>query len=387
MVTGEFPPLQGGVGDYSARLAQFLGKVDVEVEIATGPLPGDRRHLDQAREWAFPVHRTVHTWGWGCWSIVARLAQERSADVLHIQYQAAAYAMHPAINLLPWWLRLTGSNLPSVVTFHDLRVPYLFPKAGPVRWWSITALATGSRAAILTNVEDFDRLAPYAQRVRRYQIPLAPNFKPDHQYPAQRANAKPHREELVISHFGFLNESKGCQDLVEALAQIRDADSKPAFSLHIVGGTAGDSDPANLAFRERLQAQIARHRLDRRVTWTGFLPQEKASATLLDSDLCVLPYRDGASFRRGTLLIALVHGLPIITTEPVVPIPEFHHGENVWLVPRQNPEALAGAILHLADRPDLRQHLRQGAQELGRAFRWDRIAQATRKVYHDVLGA
>jgi len=248
-------------------------------------------------------------------------------------------------------------------------------------------VAAPDRLQPAQRVEDFDRLAPYAQHVHQYQIPLAPNFEPDHQHPAQRADAESPREELVISHFGFLNESKGCQDLVEALAQMRDAHPEQAFSLHIVGGTVGDSDPTNLAFRERLKAQIARHHLDRRVTWTGFLPQEEASATLLDSDLCLLPYRDGASFRRGTLLIALVHGLPIITTEPVVPIPEFRHGENVWLVPRQDPEALAGAILHLAERPDLRQHLCQGAQELGRAFRWDRIAQATKEVYRDVLGA
>lgn len=386
MVTGEFPPIQGGVGDYTARLGRALGELGVAVEVATGPLPAGR--LGEASWEAFPVHRTVPTWGWRSWPVLARLARERAADILHIQYQAAAYRLHPAINLLPWWLRLSRPDLPCVVTFHDLRVPYLFPKAERVRWWAILALAAGCRAAISTNAEDFNRLASYAPRVRPYRVPIGANVEP---LPTQvwrpRDGTKPPREGLVVSHFGFLNESKGCQDLVEALAWVRAVEPERTFTLRIVGGTVGESDPTNLAFRERLEQQIARHGLTSRVAWTGFLPPEEVSDVLPDCDLCALPYRDGASFRRGTLIDALVHGLPTVTTEPTVPVPELRHGENVWLVPREDPKALAQAILHLADRPDLCQRLSRGALDLGRAFRWDGIAQATQEVYRDVLGA
>ena len=200
--------------------------------------------------------------------------------------------------------------------------------------------------------------------------------------PASREADRP----FLLCHFGLLNESKGCQDLVEALAILRARGTPRSFALRIVGGTAGDSDPTNVAFRTRLQAQIAALGLEEAVSWTGFLPPREVSAHLMEGDLCVLPYRDGASFRRGTFIAALVHGLPILTTEPTTPIPQLRHGENVWLVPRRAPEALADAILRLAEDPALRSRLARGAWELGRSFQWGQIARDTQEVYRAILG-
>lgn len=383
MVTGEFPPMQGGVGDYTAHLCRALASLGVEVKVATSRLPGTSSSSAEGGPYA--VHRTVDTWGWACWRALARLARERRADLVHIQYQAAAYRLHPAINLFPWWLRLRRRDLPCVVTFHDLRVPYLFPKAGPARWWAILALASGARAVIVTNQEDHNCLKQTC-RTRLYQIPIGANVEPPEDWIAHPPASREADRPFLLCHFGLLNESKGCQDLVEALAILRARGTLRSFALRIVGGTAGDSDPTNVAFRTRLQAQIAALGLEEAVSWTGFLPPREVSAHLMEGDLCVLPYRDGASFRRGTFIAALAHGLPILTTEPTTPIPQLRHGENVWLVPRRAPEALADAILRLAEDPALRSRLARGAWELGRSFQWGQIARDTQEVYRAILG-
>ncbi|MGQ9567465.1 MAG: glycosyltransferase family 4 protein [Anaerolineae bacterium] len=383
MVTGEFPPMQGGVGDYTACLCRALASLGVEVEVATSRLPGTSPPSSGGEP--YTVHRTVGTWGWACWRTLARLARERKADLLHIQYQAAAYRLHPAINLFPWWLRLRQRDLPCVVTFHDLRVPYLFPKAGPARWWAILALASGARAVIVTNQEDHDRLKR-ARRAPLYQIPIGANVEPPEDWIAHPPASREADRPFLLCHFGLLNESKGCQDLVEALAILRARGTPRSFALRIVGGTAGDSDPTNVAFHARLQAQIVALGLEEAVSWTGFLPPREVSAHLMEGDLCVLPYRDGASFRRGTFIAALAHGLPILTTEPTTPILSLRHGENVWFVPRQAPEALADAILRLAEDPALRSRLARGAWELGRTFQWGQIARDTQEVYRAILG-
>jgi glycosyltransferase involved in cell wall biosynthesis len=114
-----------------------------------------------------------------------------------------------------------------------------------------------------------------------------------------------------------------------------------------------------------------------RVQWTGYLPKKQVSAALLSADVVVLPYRDGISFRRGSLHAALVHGCAIISTTPDVPLPELREGENVLLVPANDPEAVCRAAAHLRSDPALREQIGQGAKRLAEQFTWEHIAERT----------
>ena len=111
---------------------------------------------------------------------------------------------------------------------------------------------------------------------------------------------------------------------------------------------------------------------------------EQVSASFAASDICVLPYRDGASYRRGSLMAALAHGMPIVTTEPQAPQPWLEHGENVWLVPPADAEALAAGCRRVAEDAALRERLARGARELHTHFSWPEIAARTLEVYRDV---
>ncbi len=66
----------------------------------------------------------------------------------------------------------------------------------------------------------------------------------------------------------------------------------------------------------------------------------EVSANLLAADCAVLPYREGASLRHGSLMAALAHGLPIVSTtltgcpaEAMKQFPMLEHGENALLTP------------------------------------------------------
>jgi glycosyltransferase involved in cell wall biosynthesis len=121
-----------------------------------------------------------------------------------------------------------------------------------------------------------------------------------------------------------------------------------------------------------------------RVHWTGYVPAEQVAASFLASDLCVLPFRDGVSFLHGTFHAALAHGVPILTTQPRVPLPELVNRENVLIVPPEDPQALAAAIGQLAAEPELRQRLGAGARILSERFRWDKIAAETLDLYRAI---
>jgi glycosyltransferase involved in cell wall biosynthesis len=333
------------------------------------------------------VYPIIAGWGWRCWRQIGRFLAEQRPDVLHIQYQAAAFDLGGWVNWLPWWLRRRRDRPQTVVTFHDVRVPYLFPKAGPLRWRSILALARYADRVIVTNVEDEQTLlqAPISNLQSRISlIPLGSNVEPcpptDYNRSRQRTRLGLEDSALLLAYFGFLNESKGGEDLILALDRL----VQRGYNAHLlmIGGQVGDVDPTNAAYADRIRSLIQARGLAERVQWTGYTSPEEVSANLLAADAVVMPYRDGTSFRRTTFIAALRHGCPVITTYPAVPLPELHADDNVLLVPPRDSEALAGAVARLAGDPTLRTRLAAGAAALGQAFDWSTIARQTAAVYH-----
>ena len=72
--------------------------------------------------------------------------------------------------------------------------------------------------------------------------------------------------------------------------------------------------------------------------------------------------RDGISFRRGSLHAALAHGCPIVSTNPSVLLPELVEGENILLVPPDDPQAICQAVRRLHDDPELARRLAEMAE-------------------------
>jgi glycosyltransferase involved in cell wall biosynthesis len=371
LVSGEYPPMQGGVGDFSREIVLAWAEQGHVVSVYTdrrNQLPSHETRLYQH----FPI---VHPdWGWcELWRLRPRLNQ---ADVVNIQYQAAAYGkMRPPIHFLPRLL-----SRPTFITFHDLRIPYLFPKAGALRTKALQWLAQASTGAIATNPEDAHTLKQNWQVANVREIPIGSNIPnsppPDYHKSIWRAQYGILPNEFVLGYFGFLNPSKGGETIIAALANL--LEQGVTAKLLLIGGQAGSSDPAtNNAFATDLQALAQNLGVADHIVRTGYLPAPQTSAALLCCDLMLQPYRDGASFRRGTFMACLNHGKPTITTQPRVPLPQLIHGENSWLVQVDNPQQLASAARHLLENPALQTKLSQGALALSKAFGWQGIAQQT----------
>jgi glycosyltransferase involved in cell wall biosynthesis len=375
LLTGEYPPDQGGVGDFTRELAHAMAALGHRPHVLTDH---DRPVSGEPQREGVTVHRAIDRWDWGCWGQVERVGETFELDALNIQYQAAAYHMHPAVNLLPWHLR-NWEQAPVVVTFHDLRVPYLFPKAGPLRWQAVLALAHWADGVIVTNPEDELRLAESQLSTPVVRIPIGSNIAP--QLPAGyvrdawRLRWRFGTGDLVLGYFGFLNERKGGETLIETLAAL--VARGVSAHLLLIGGRVGTSDPTNAAYADRVDRLIAEHDLGARVHRTGFVSRQEVSACLEAVDVFVLPYREGASMRHGSLHACLAHGRPIVTTRPAVRTPEFRDEENMVLVPPGDGEALAEEALRLWRDDALRERVGRGAALLSREFTWDRIAART----------
>lgn len=380
LISGEYPPMQGGVGDYTREMARAFAAQGHGVSVLVPVSPADAHREESVETWRVLPH--VRDWRWGCWRQILSAIRDARPDVVNIQYQAAAYDMRvPAVNFLPWRVRHTPWAPPVVTTFHDLKPPYLFPKAGPLRVWVVQQLARHSGAVVVTNTEDMavaerwfrarTEAAPFVHRIPiGSNIPVSP--PPGFERDAWRARLGYVETDFVWAYFGFLNESKGGETLFRALSGAPDT-----HRLLMIGGRVGASDATNRAYAVRVEELMGDLEIVDRVQWTGYVPPDQVSAALLCADAVVLPYQDGISFRRGSLHAALAHGRPIISTTPAVPMRELDDGGNCLLVPPKDPQALRRAAEKLASDPALRTQVGKGAGALAQQFTWERIARRT----------
>jgi glycosyltransferase involved in cell wall biosynthesis len=386
LITGEYPPQQGGVGDFTRELARALIAAGHTAHVITTytTLHGARSTM---QEEGVVVQRAISSWGMRCWGQIGNIAESERFDVLDIQYEPAAYAMRIGVNFLPGGWARRRIKTPIVTTFHDLLVPYLFPKAGSLRWKVVEYLARGSDAVIVTNEEDRARFSTLQRPISDlHVIPIGSNIDPslagEFDRAAERTRWGIQPDEYLLGYFGFLNLSKGGSDLMQALKVL--SDRGLPVKLLLVGGRTGSSDPTNAEYAAQVEKLVAALGVRDRVIATGYLEAHEVSRALLICDVMVLPYVDGASLRRGSLHAAIAHGKPIVTTEPRYPIAGLPHEESVLYVPPSDPQSLAEAVRRALQDDALRARLQSNVSEAARLFTWDRIAAQTLEVFERV---
>lgn len=354
--------MPGGVGDFTRGLAERIREHGREVIILS-------------REGSCCAGLEIDTiagWGPGCLPAIRRWVRRHGISVVNLQYQTAAYDMSPFIHFLP-----SAVGVPLITTFHDLRHPYLFPKAGALRDWIVMRLARASAGVITTNQEDDLQLR---ELPNRRVIPIGssiPHLNGDNDIPATRRwRANCAAEAFVLGHFGFVKAIKGIDYLLDAMARLRAAGHD--LRLVFIGGRRNTVDTSeDDVYLATLDDRIKHHGLNDVVTRTGYLPDNDVAACFGAVDLMVLPFTDGASYRRSSLIAAIHCRCAILTTEPQAPIDAFVHEENMWLVPSRSAAALQKAILALMrDRTKL-DRLRTGAAALSAHFDWDHITRET----------
>ena len=391
--------MQGGVGAYTSELAHALVDLGVQASVLTsrpsGIAPVPSHHV--------PVYPLVQRWDWSIWPTIYAKAAEVGADWIHVQYQTAAFGMNPAINFAPlWWRRKRsqGQPTPSIAwTYHDLLVPYLFPKAGDtLRRWVTEWPATRCDFTVVTNEGDRFQLARKGSSIPRLQsIPIGSNIEgvrlSEEERQQRRIMRGYKKADLVLAYFGFLNRSKGGKALIQTLHRLaqQQQDLGNVYLL-MIGERVGASDVTNYAYLQEVEALIAELGLTAHVQWTGHQPQAEVSADLNACDVLVMPYADGASLRRGTLMAGLANGCAIVTTTPQAPLPELVDGEDLCYVAYEPPEkgtqgstviALAEAVRRLVSQPELMARLRVNAYRKSQLFSWQTIAQQHLDGYHE----
>jgi len=350
ILTGEYPPASGGVGDYTARLADALAAAGDIVTVWTpGQSLPDRFGRKSQR--------------------VLRDALSKTPGIVLLQYVPNALGAR-GLNL-PFclWLRGIARGGADVrVMFHE---PYFYFTI--TRPWR-NALALVQRAMAHVLLDAASRTAYISTETwRRYLtprngsslelVPIPSNITPT---PAADATARHRRTmapagQLVVGHFGTYGDhvERELLRLLPALAG-RCATARFAF--------IGDGSDA---FLSRL---TVRHRDIAARSWaSGTMHAADVSAALRACDVLVQPYPDGITTRRTSAMAGLQHGVPMVTTSGALTEAVWAASAAVSLIPAGDVSAFANEVDRLLrDRVDAQALATRGAEAYERYFSLER---------------
>ncbi len=190
-----------------------------------------------------------------------------------------------------------------------------------------------------------------------------------------RPRPEPDGPPLVVLASRMLSD-KGIAEFVEAARTLKLSGVNATFAL------VGDTDPNNPSAIPT--AQLEEWRDSGAVEWWG--QQSDMKGVLARSHVVCLP-----SFREGApkvLMEAAACGRPIVTTDAPGCREIVRNGENGFLVPVRNSEALAAALRQLIENADLRCRMGARSREIAvEEFSLERVIGATLDVYHELLAA
>jgi glycosyltransferase involved in cell wall biosynthesis len=217
--------------------------------------------------------------------------------------------------------------------------------------WAVTCTATG-HAHLQSLAADPARVHLSYHGLNLDRFPLFTDTRP------LRDGSNPHDPVQIIS-VGRAVPKKGYDILMRALALL-----PPGLHWHFTHMGGGPD-------RAALQTLAKTLGIADRITWRGSVAQNEILAAYRASDLFALACRitpDGDRDGLPNVLVeAASQGLACVTTN-ISGIPElFTHGENGWLVPPDDADALSAALHHAITFPADRAHLGSAAAAKVRA--------------------
>jgi glycosyltransferase involved in cell wall biosynthesis len=386
-ITGTYPPIKCGVADYSALLLEHLKIHEraLQIEVITSTQANGSLIPSAAN---LKISNAIDQWHWSKLSLILAHLKAFEPDVIHYQYPTPLYGRRLLITLLPFivtlWYVLKRRKKPAqLLTIHEYAS---FRLLGKLRIW---LMALGCRKIIAVSPSTIYSLRQLKKLGKELvYIPIASNISatPPPAFLADKNKwLQEHKIAVdgrpVVAYFGYISPSKGVATLLKAFANLK----QPAQLVMVA--EAAPQNPNYQIFYDEIETLIQTLQLDQKIHWTGFATEQEVAAYLQSAAIVVLPYTDGASLRRTSLMAALVNGAPIISTLPddLQEIEGLETNYNCLLVPPEDVRALTDALQQPLSDTALRSKLSLAALEFSRQFDWNHIAKKHLAVYENAL--
>lgn len=352
-LVGPLPPPAGGMANQTRQLAELLVAEGARVEIVQVNAPYTPAWVGRIKG-VRALFRLV-PYGLRLWRAVGR------ADIVHVMANSGwswhLFAM-PAIRLAA--LRRT----PVVVNYRGGEAETFLKKAARSVRATLKHAASlvvpsgfllevfarhGIDGRIVPNIIDVDRFSPAAPSARsaeEFRIVVTRNLEPIYGI------------DVVLRAFSVV---------------IR---QMPHACLTIAG-----SGPLRTSL-ETLSSELG---VAQRVTFTGRLDRDQVAALYRDADLSVNPSH--VDNMPNSVLESMASGVPVVST-CVGGVPFIvNDGRTALLVPPNDPDAMAQAILRFGQDPEFAGQVSAAALAEVQRYRWSAVRQQLRAAYEDAMNA
>ncbi|HET7189597.1 MAG TPA: glycosyltransferase family 4 protein, partial [Gemmatimonadaceae bacterium] len=331
LLTGEYPPASGGVGDYTAALASELARRGHAVHVWSPSVPPDTPdgevHFHALPDRFGSRSRRALQSIWGS-----------SPGIVLLQYVPNALGAG-GLNL-PFcrWLQRAAGRSDVRVMFHEPYFYFSWNPAGNVRaivQRLMAGMLVGASRTVYVSTETWRRYLPQSSRLTVLPVPSTIPRGCDADAAARfRARIAPAPGAAVVGHFGTYGDHVGGA-LEPVVPLVLDRSSAQFVCI----GRGGDRFAAALRARHPAFAGRIHH--------TGALASSDVAAAIRACDVMLQPYPDGITTRRTSVMAALTNGVATVSTDGALTEAVWRSSGAVALAPANDARAIATTAIGL----------------------------------------
>jgi phosphoheptose isomerase len=384
----------GGQNVYVGQLAKHLAKRGYEVDIFTRR---DHPLLPEIAEWTEGV-RLIHVpagppheirkedllpWMSDFTAYLLKFCTHHSYDLIHANFWMSGLVAAEIKRLL---------HIPFVITFHALGRVRRFHQGQadqfPDDRFAIEDRIVAEADRIIAECPQDEADLTQLYNADPNKITLIPcGFDPAEFWSLNKALARVALgmmpDDRIVLQLGRMVPRKGVDSAIQGFAQFCRQSEVPA-KLVLVGGELTDPDPRIVKEVERLQAIADLEGVSDRIQFVGRKGREVLRYYYSAADVFITtPWYEPFGI---TPIEAMACGTPVIGSNVGGVKFTVRDGETGYLVPSNDPGAIAHRLTHLYNHPKLLETLsRQAVRRANEHFTWQKVADDVAQLYQSVL--
>lgn len=367
-ISGEISPhTKCGVSNYTYKLIQELNtnkNLDISIISSKNDFLDDQFN-----------YINIENWNFSNWKNIKKAINKFKPQIIHYQHPTKIYGKNLFQFFIPYLIKKEFANIKVLTTIHEFSESPWYAKL-----WLIF-LIKKSDYLIFTNQNNLD----YAKKSislknKAKVIYIGSNIEVrkfnNDQIVKERKKILGDKKYL-IGYFGFIEKNKGIDDLINSLNILVNQANKP-YKLLIIAALNN-----KYSYHRYIEKLTHKYSLQSNVYITGYLEETDVSKYLQMIDLGVLPFKNGVSLRRGSLIAMLLHNVPVISSNNDFIDNLLQNNKNILLFSKIDD--LTNKIPYLLENKKLYNKIKNGTKKIKTNFEWSFIAKNTYDFYMEML--